>query len=54
MSFLVRVNDNFQDYLNTEYESTQKTRLFYIFPIIKLISTMRRFIDVNYARKSKL
>jgi len=48
MSFLVRVNDNFQDYLNTEYESTQKTRLFYVFPIIKLISTLCMIIFVNY------
>lgn len=49
MSFLVRVNDNFQNYLNTEYESTQKTRLFYIFPIFKLISTLWMIIVVNYA-----
>jgi len=49
MSFLVRVNNNFQDYLNTEYESTQKTRLFYIFPLIKLISTLWMIIVVNYA-----
>jgi len=48
MSFLVRVNDNFQDYLNTEYESTQKTLLFYVFPIIKLISTLFMIIVVNY------
>ena len=48
MSFLVRVNDSFQEYLNTEYESTQKTRLFYVFPIIKLISTLLMVIVVNY------
>ena len=53
MSFLVRVNDNFQDYLNTEYESTQKTRLFYIFPIVKLISTLLMIIVANYAINSE-
>ena len=53
MSFLVRVNDNFQDYLNTEYESTQKTRLFYVFPIIKLISTIWMVIVANYAMNSE-
>ncbi|QEE15823.1 cobalt ECF transporter T component CbiQ [Promethearchaeum syntrophicum] len=53
MSFLVRVNENFQDYLNTEYESTQKTRLFYIFPLIKLISTLWMIVVVNYAIKTE-
>ncbi|MHA1476082.1 MAG: cobalt ECF transporter T component CbiQ [Promethearchaeota archaeon] len=53
MSFLVRVNDNFQNYLNTEYESTQKTRLFYIFPIVKLISTLWMIIVANYVINSE-
>ncbi len=48
MSFLTRVNNNFQDYLLTEYESTQKTHLFYVFPIIKLLLTIWMIIVINY------
>jgi len=54
MSFLTIVNNKFQDYLLTEYESTQKSYLFYVFPMIKLLLTIWMIFIINYLLQSYL
>ena len=54
MSFLVRVNDSFQDYLNREYEYSKKAHLFYVVPVLKLISTIWMIMLINYIINSDI
>ncbi|WP_371805251.1 cobalt ECF transporter T component CbiQ [Candidatus Lokiarchaeum ossiferum] len=47
MSLLARVNNSFQDYLLTEYEQSQTTRTFFVFPLFKLVISIWMIILVN-------
>ncbi len=47
MSLLVRVNNTFQDYLLTEYEQSQTTRIFFVFPLFKLLISIWMIILTN-------
>lgn len=47
MSLLVRVNNSFQEYLLTEYEQSQTTRTFFVFPLFKLLISIWMIILTN-------
>ncbi|UYP44665.1 hypothetical protein NEF87_000950 [Candidatus Lokiarchaeum ossiferum] len=47
MSLLARVNNSFQDYLLTEYEQSQSTRTFFVFPLFKLLISIFMIVVIN-------